>query len=85
MNLHSTGWSSIGADNLVRDDRDRIEGRATYTSAAESELLNGWVLNCTTGIANAIATLLVVSMRRSGIVVGCCRCHCYRYESNAVL
>jgi hypothetical protein len=26
MNLHSTGWSSIGADNLVRDDRDRIEG-----------------------------------------------------------
>jgi len=54
---------------------------SAHTTTTETELLNGWVLNCTAGIANAIATLLLVRMRRSGIVVGCCRCHCYERDN----
>jgi phage portal protein BeeE len=36
-----------------------------HTTTAESKLLDNWVFNCTASIADAIATLLLVCMRRS--------------------
>lgn len=70
--------ASSSAWSVVRYGWYEIIAKETHAATTIAEFLYRWVLDCTTGIADAEPTLLWSGMSRRGVVVGCSGCHLIR-------